>query len=1488
MQDSPKVSVTTLSLPKGGGAINGMGETLNTAGPEGAATLSLPLPLSSGRGVAPELSLIYSSSSGNGPFGIGWQCGVMTISRRTQHGIPQYGTDDTFLSPQGEVMNIALNDQGQPDIRQEVKTLQGITLPVSYTVTRYQPRQIPDFSKIEYWQPASDQEERPFWLISSPDGQLHILGKTAQACLTNPQNGQQIAQWLLEETVTPTGEHVSYQYRAEDEANCGDNEKTRHPNTTAQRYLIQVNYGNVKPQTNLFVLDNTPPAPEEWLFHLVFDHGERDTSLYTVPAWDSGSAQWSVRPDTFSRYEYGFEVRTRRLCQQVLMFHRIARLAGEANANSTPELVGRLILDYDKNASVTTLISARQLSHESDGKPTAMPPLEFAWQQFDHEKIPVWQRFDALDNFNPQQRYQLVDLRGEGLPGMLYQERGAWWYKAPQRQEGKDSNAVTYSKIAPLPTLPGLQENASLMDINGDGQLDWVVTASGIRGYHSQQPDGKWTHFTPISALPVEYFHPSAQFADLIGAGLSDLVLIGPKSVRLYANQRDGWRKGQNVPQSTGITLPIAGIDARKLVAFSDMLGSGQQHLVEISANSVNCWPNLGHGRFGQPLPLPGFNYPESNFNPERLFLADIDGSGTTDIIYVQSNSLLIYLNQSGNQFDAPLTLALPEGVQFDNTCQLQIADIQGLGVASLILTVPHMTPHHWRCDLSLTKPWLLNVMNNNRGAHHTLHYRSSAQFWLDEKLQLTKAGKPPICYLPFPMHLLWHTEIQDEISGNKLTSEVSYSHGVWDGKEREFRGFGCIKQTDTTTFSHSTAPEQASPSLSVSWFATGIDAVDNQLSAEYWQGDTQACTEFKTRYTTWDSTNQTDKIFAPNDTQRHWLTRAIKGQLLRNEVYGLDGTEQETIPYIVNESRYQVRSIPVDKETELSAWVSAIENRSYHYERIISDPLLTQTIRLQQDIFGQLLQSVDISWPRREKPAENPYPSTLPDTLFDSSYDDQQQILRLVRQKNSWYHLTDGENWRLGLPDAQRSDVYTHDRSKIPAEGISLEVLLKKDGLLADEKAAVYLGQQQTFYTAGQSEIPLEKPTLQALVAFKETAMMDDTSLQAYDGVIEEQTLNTVLTQAGYQQVARLFNTDSESPVWVARLGYTDYGDATQFWRPKAQRNSLLTGKTTLSWDTHHCAITQTQDAAGLTTQARYDYRFLTPIQLTDINDNQHIVTLDALGRVITSRFWGTEAGQATGYSTPADSPFTPPDSVDKALVLTGQIPVAQCIVHAIESWMPSLSLTQLSGSQEEAEIQWKQLQTTQVVTEDGKVRALGWKQAIDRQKLTVQIASLLVDIPRLPPHTLTITTDRYDNDPQQLHQQTVSFSDGFGRLLQSSVRHESGEAWQRKEDGGLVVDTTGSLVSAPTDTRWAVSGRTEYDDKGQPVRIYQPYFLNDWRYVSDDSARDDLFADTHIYDPLGREYKVITAKKYLREKQYTPWFVVSEDENDTASRNP
>lgn len=72
MENSQKVAVTTLSRPEGGGVINVMGDALSMPGLM-VRYFSLPLPVSAGRGFVTSLSLNYSSSAVNGPFGIGWQ-----------------------------------------------------------------------------------------------------------------------------------------------------------------------------------------------------------------------------------------------------------------------------------------------------------------------------------------------------------------------------------------------------------------------------------------------------------------------------------------------------------------------------------------------------------------------------------------------------------------------------------------------------------------------------------------------------------------------------------------------------------------------------------------------------------------------------------------------------------------------------------------------------------------------------------------------------------------------------------------------------------------------------------------------------------------------------------------------------------------------------------------------------------------------------------------------------------------------------------------------------------------------------------------------------------------------------------------------------------------------------------------------------------------------------------------------------------------------
>src|SRR5262244_3530107 len=82
-------------LPKGGGAIRGMGEKFAANPVTGTASMTVPIFTSPGRsGFGPQLSLNYDSGAGNGPFGFGWSLGVPSITRKTDKGLPRYRDAD--------------------------------------------------------------------------------------------------------------------------------------------------------------------------------------------------------------------------------------------------------------------------------------------------------------------------------------------------------------------------------------------------------------------------------------------------------------------------------------------------------------------------------------------------------------------------------------------------------------------------------------------------------------------------------------------------------------------------------------------------------------------------------------------------------------------------------------------------------------------------------------------------------------------------------------------------------------------------------------------------------------------------------------------------------------------------------------------------------------------------------------------------------------------------------------------------------------------------------------------------------------------------------------------------------------------------------------------------------------------------------------------------------------------------------------------------
>jgi Salmonella virulence plasmid 65kDa B protein len=87
-----------LALPKGGGAIRGIGEKFAANPVTGTGPMGVPIAISPGRsGFGLQISLAYDSGAGNYPFGFSWSLSLPAITRKTDKGLPQYFDSDAFL-----------------------------------------------------------------------------------------------------------------------------------------------------------------------------------------------------------------------------------------------------------------------------------------------------------------------------------------------------------------------------------------------------------------------------------------------------------------------------------------------------------------------------------------------------------------------------------------------------------------------------------------------------------------------------------------------------------------------------------------------------------------------------------------------------------------------------------------------------------------------------------------------------------------------------------------------------------------------------------------------------------------------------------------------------------------------------------------------------------------------------------------------------------------------------------------------------------------------------------------------------------------------------------------------------------------------------------------------------------------------------------------------------------------------------------------------
>ena len=515
MSSNSGTSTQHISLPKGGGALQGIGEKFSPDLHTGTGNFSVPIALPPGRnGFQPQLSLAYSTGNGNGPFGLDG----------SQH--PRGRAQDFTWRPPLRRCHRYLILSGSEDL-----------VPISSepdSPTRYRPRTEGLFARIDHYHGGASD----FWEVASRDGLVSRYGTRRPAdapgdwrdpaVVANPDQNRrsQVFAWKLTQTTDPFGNRIEYSYTR-------DLSQVEGPHQWDQVYLSEIRY---------------------------VDYGDPDKPQFVAHV----RLEYEPRPDPFSDYRAGFEIRTKRRCTAIRVSIQPTAEAGVEILARTYRLVylDRRDLPVEQMPrNGVSLLSEVRVEGKDGDRTEPLPPLEFTYTAFEPEKR-RFRSFTGPNNSLPEESlgnpdYALVDLFRDGLLDVVKMNGSVRFWR--NRGEGQFDRPRTMPEA---PASPHLGEmGVQFFDANGDGSTDLLITDGTRGGYYPLSSRGGWDRRSFVAYQKVPSFtleDPDVKLLDLDGDGAHDAVRTGV-DFELFYNDRDtGWTTSRSGRARAAPTSPTS------------------------------------------------------------------------------------------------------------------------------------------------------------------------------------------------------------------------------------------------------------------------------------------------------------------------------------------------------------------------------------------------------------------------------------------------------------------------------------------------------------------------------------------------------------------------------------------------------------------------------------------------------------------------------------------------------------------------------------------------------------------------------------------------------------------------------------------------------------------------------------------------------------------------------------------------------------------
>jgi RHS repeat-associated protein len=624
---------------------------------------------------------------------------------------------------------------------------------------------------------------------------------------------------------------------------------------------------------------------------------------------------------------------------------------------------------------------------------------------------------------------------------------------------------------------------------------------------------------------------------------------------------------------------------------------------------------------------------------------------------------------------------------------------------------------------------------------------------------------------------------------------------------------------------------------------------------------------------------------------ERREACRALRGSVLREEIYALDGTEAAGRPYRVAERNYTVELLQPRVEGNRHAvfFTHPRESVEFHYERALygpdgdrfADPRVSHDVTLDVDLFGNVRRAVSIAYGRRVADAHA--------VLTADDRAKQRQPLLTCTETDYTNPVHEPDAHRVPLSCATRTYELLQLTPTAPVldeTGRPVTPLFTFEELRTRLDEAAAPGRELPYEDVGHAGLTATGPHRRMIEHVRTRFRSDDLTGLLRTGELQPRALpgesyrlafTPGLLAGVYRRAGQDLLPTDPTDLLNGEGGYVRLDGDPGWWIPSgrvfhhpdgpatpgqeqpfaaqelafAREHFFLPHRfvdafgeaTVVGYDAHHLQVVHTRDPVGNTVRAESDYRVLAARQVTDANGNRTEAAFDCLGLVVATAVKG-KATQNLGDSLAAftaDPEFADPDlSALQAFVADPHGHAAPLLDQA----------------------------TTRIVYDLHRFARCGQ-----------------------PPFAAALTRESHAHGPAPAGGTRVQvvfvYSDGFERQVQTKIPVETGDPPQPTGDirPGPLRD---GGAPTPVARRWVGQGRTVYDNKGNPVRQYEPFFSSTHLCEEEKELTDTGVSPVLCYDPVGRVVVTLRPDDTYEKVIFDPWRQADWDANDTVRLDP